>query len=238
MKSLRSVWPVMGVILGLLTLWGGEAGAEEVPWMGANGWMQWHPHRSDYTLAMVGTQTYFGPGAPKMATRGVEVAAPAAKPPEEKKPEIKKPEPKPVVVEKKPEPKPVEEVKERCPGTPKGVMLNDAGCWKVELVNFDFDKARIRDDEKAGLNEVAKVMKENAQIKLEIQGHTDSTGPDAYNQKLSERRAKAVTDYLMAQGVADHRMKSSGYSFSKPLVPNDTRANRAINRRVEILPKY
>lgn len=237
MRSLRDIAPVVGMVVGLFGLLGGStAQAEEVPWMGANGWMQWHPHRSDYTLAVVGTQTYFGPGAIKAVTRGVEPPAPVVKAPEPAKAESPKPA---EAVKPAPEPpKPAEVSKEPCPGTPKGVKLTPAGCWQIDLVNFDFDKAKIREDEKAGLNEVAKVMQENANIKLEIQGHTDNMGPDAYNKVLSEKRAKAVREYLIAKGVAGNRLESSGYSFSKPIAPNDTRVGRAENRRVEIVPKY
>ena len=67
-----------------------------------------------------------------------------------------------------------------------------------------------------------------------MEGHTDSTGSDAVNQPLSERRAEHVRDLLVANGVAGSRLTAVGYGASRPAVPNDTEANRALNRRVQL----
>jgi len=77
------------------------------------------------------------------------------------------------------------------------------------------------------------LLKEGKIQKIEIAGHTDSTGDDAYNQGLSERRAKAVYDYFISNGVSKERVVAFGYGEKQPKAPNDTPANRQLNRRVE-----
>ena len=69
------------------------------------------------------------------------------------------------------------------------------------------------------------------------QGHTDSVGPEAYNLKLSERRAQAVLDYMLKKGIPFGQMAAVGYGESQPATSNDTKEGRALNRRVEITPK-
>jgi OOP family OmpA-OmpF porin len=69
---------------------------------------------------------------------------------------------------------------------------------------------------------------------VEVAGHTDSVGSDAYNQKLSEGRAKAVVDYFVSQGVPADRLKAVGYGKTKPVASNKTEEGRAQNRRVEL----
>jgi OOP family OmpA-OmpF porin len=70
---------------------------------------------------------------------------------------------------------------------------------------------------------------------VEVQAHTDATGPDAYNQSLSERRARAVRDYLVRGGVSGGRLTIQGFGASQPLADNSTRDGRAQNRRVELI---
>jgi len=76
-------------------------------------------------------------------------------------------------------------------------------------------------------------MNDNPNIKIEISGHTDNIGSAAYNQKLSESRAKAVVDYLIEHGIDRSRLSYMGYGFEKPIAPNDTEEGRQLNRRVE-----
>jgi len=71
---------------------------------------------------------------------------------------------------------------------------------------------------------------------VEIQGHTDNIGSAAYNMKLSRKRAESVKSYLDKKGIYSTRLKSEGYGFAKPVVPNTTPENRALNRRVELKP--
>jgi len=126
--------------------------------------------------------------------------------------------------------------KDACPDTPKGAPVDEKGCWVIGMVNFDFDKANIKPAYYGMLDEVAKVMSMNPNVTMEIDGNTDSIGPDAYNQKLSERRAKAAMDYLVGKGIAKDRFMVKGFSFHKPIASNDTKEGRAENRRDEFKP--
>ncbi|SMC24606.1 OmpA-OmpF porin, OOP family [Desulfacinum hydrothermale DSM 13146] len=101
-------------------------------------------------------------------------------------------------------------------------------------IHFDFDKSDIKPEWQPVLDEGAEILKKHPQIRIIIEGHTDSIGTEAYNQKLSERRAKAVYDYFVAKGVEATRMKAVGYGELKPKADNATKEGRAINRRVEI----
>ena len=101
-------------------------------------------------------------------------------------------------------------------------------------VNFDFDKSNIRSDAKPILDEAVSTLNEEHSVSVSVEGHTDSRGTDAYNQKLSERRAKAVADYLSGHGVDGSRLSTVGYGESRPVATNDTDAGRAENRRVEL----
>ena len=104
----------------------------------------------------------------------------------------------------------------------------------LEGVNFDFNKATIKPAGKAILDEDVKLLSGDATLDVSIEGHCDIVGSDEYNQKLSEARARSVFDYFVSKGIAANRMKTVGYGRSRPIVPNDTEANRAKNRRVEI----
>jgi outer membrane protein OmpA-like peptidoglycan-associated protein len=98
---------------------------------------------------------------------------------------------------------------------------------------FDFDKATLRPESKTELDNLIKLMNDNPNIKIEISGHTDNIGSAAYNQKLSEARAKAVVDYLVEHGIDRSRLSYIGYGFEKPIATNDTEEGRQLNRRVE-----
>jgi OOP family OmpA-OmpF porin len=103
-------------------------------------------------------------------------------------------------------------------------------------VNFDFDKAIVRDADTAELQKALGFVKKYAGYKISIEGHTDSIGTDQYNQRLSERRAAAVKEHLLKHGVADGvRIKSAGHGKSRPIADNSTEQGRFENRRVEIL---
>ena len=101
-------------------------------------------------------------------------------------------------------------------------------------VNFDFDKAEIRPDAAVILDEVVSILSGKPDVQVRIEGHTDSTGPEDYNQGLSERRADSVRTYLVEQGIAEAQLTSVGFGESKPISTNDTREGRALNRRVEL----
>jgi outer membrane protein OmpA-like peptidoglycan-associated protein len=103
-------------------------------------------------------------------------------------------------------------------------------------VHFQHDSADILPDSQAILEELADLMTKRPDIKnVEVQGHTDDTGAAAYNLRLSQSRAQAVVDAIAALGVDSSRMTAKGYGQEKPLVPNSTEANRAKNRRVQVM---
>ena len=106
---------------------------------------------------------------------------------------------------------------------------------KIVLKNifFDLDKATLRPESTAELNRLIKLMADVPTLKIELSGHTDSQGSDTYNQSLSEKRAKAVVDYLTNAGVAAGRLVSVGYGETQPISTNDTKEGRQLNRRTE-----
>jgi len=130
---------------------------------------------------------------------------------------------------------------DKCPDTPANVTVDADGCpavaevVRVELdVKFDFDKSVVKPDSYADIKNLADFMKQYPATSTTVEGHTDSVGPDAYNQKLSERRASAVKQVLTNQyGVESSRVQSVGYGESRPVADNKTEAGRAVNRRVE-----
>ncbi|PMR70786.1 OmpA family protein [Halomonas heilongjiangensis] len=101
-------------------------------------------------------------------------------------------------------------------------------------VNFEFDRAELRPQAEMTLDEVAHRLRENPNLRVRIEGHTDSVGSAEYNQGLSQRRAESVRNYLMSQGIAGDRMTATGYGEERPVATNDTDEGRALNRRVEI----
>ena len=105
------------------------------------------------------------------------------------------------------------------------------------LALFDNDSATLRKEALAELDKVADWFAANPGAKAEIEGHTDNTASAAYNQALSERRAKAVYDYLVSKGVAADRLSCRGFGYSQPVATNDTPEGRQQTRRVEIKVK-
>lgn len=103
-----------------------------------------------------------------------------------------------------------------------------------ESITFGFDSAELNPRALGVLDRIGSVAAEYPQTLLEIAGHTDSVGSDAYNDRLSERRAQAVGSYLRGRGVADQRMIMIGAGKRYPIASNNTDAGRAQNRRVEI----
>jgi outer membrane protein OmpA-like peptidoglycan-associated protein len=99
-------------------------------------------------------------------------------------------------------------------------------------VFFAFDSYDLLPSSKSELNRMVEVMKENSQIEVVIIGHTDSTGPAEYNQMLSEKRAQSVVNYLTNEGIDKTRLEYLGKGEGEPAYPNDTKENRAKNRRV------
>jgi len=156
---------------------------------------------------------------PAMATKECDAdllpkPAPAPMAPPAPKPMAPPPPPAPAP---KPAPKPVAE---------KVTLAAD--------VLFDFDKSVIKNEGKAKLDDLAqKVKAVNLEVVIAI-GHTDSIGSDAYNQKLSVRRAESVKAYLVSKGVEPNRIYTEGKGEKQPVASNKTKEGRAKNRRVEI----
>ncbi|ROM96856.1 OmpA family protein [Pseudomonas brassicacearum] len=105
---------------------------------------------------------------------------------------------------------------------------------RVQLdVKFDFNKAVVKPNSYGDVKNLADFMKQYPNTTTVVEGHTDNVGPDAYNQKLSQRRADAVKQVLVKDGVEANRVHSVGYGKSRPIADNSTDAGRAANRRVE-----
>src|SRR5262249_55544844 len=100
---------------------------------------------------------------------------------------------------------------------------------------FEFDKATIKPVSFPILDSVIEVLRDNAKITIEVQGHTDNVGNASYNKTLSQKRADSVRAYLVSHGIGPERLISKGYGMEQPLVKNDTAANRALNRRVQFI---
>ncbi len=168
--------------------------------------------------------------APAPVVKPAPVAAPA--------------QPKPVVV---PPPVPVDGdddgdgVKnslDKCPGTEKGVLVDETGCpLKFTLeIEFDFNKAVVRAQYHDQLAKAADFIKKYPGAKFVLGGHTDSRGSDQYNQVLSERRATAVKNYLVEKfGIDATALTARGYGEKQPIADNMLEAGRQKNRRVEVV---
>lgn len=109
--------------------------------------------------------------------------------------------------------------------------------WVLVGVNFEFDKSKLLPESYPILDHAVEVLNENPNLTVEIQGHCDYVGSDQYNQKLSERRANAVKDYLVSKGISASRLTTIGYGKTKPIADNSTVIGRAKNRRVEFKVK-
>jgi OOP family OmpA-OmpF porin len=113
----------------------------------------------------------------------------------------------------------------------------DMPLFTQQNINFDIDSAQIRDSAKSVLQIIASdlQLEEYLDVKVLVKGHTDSTGSDNYNLKLSQKRADAVKAKLTEEGVAEDRITAKGYGEMEPIEPNLTKEGRAANRRAEII---
>jgi OOP family OmpA-OmpF porin len=142
----------------------------------------------------------------------------------------------------------VNDEEDKCPDTP-GTKENN-GCPEikkevVEKVNyaaknilFITGSAKLTTSSYKGLDDVAKVMKDNPQMKISIDGHTDNTGTVAINDKLSQQRADAVKKYMVSKGIDASRITSTGHGQNSPIADNKTASGRQKNRRVEMTLGY
>jgi len=125
---------------------------------------------------------------------------------------------------------------DQCLNTPRGANVDYRGCWVLGDIFFDFDMYNIQPRYYPELDAVVKVLNKNSSLKVRIEGNTDNIGTEEYNMGLSNRRAKAVMDYLVKAGIDENRLSTVGYGFSKPIATNATDEGRALNRRVELTP--
>jgi OOP family OmpA-OmpF porin len=128
----------------------------------------------------------------------------------------------------------VYDLNDRCPATPRGAQVDRRGCWGLPAVTFRLDSAKIDSRFRSELDGVVSVLQNNPNLRVRIDGHTDTTGAERHNEKLSQRRARAVGDFLIAAGVDASRIETQGWGQRKPAYPNDTEAQRSANRRAEI----
>jgi outer membrane protein OmpA-like peptidoglycan-associated protein len=151
---------------------------------------------------------------------------------------LDKPCPAPVVAAAEPAPAPVVAAPEPAPAALAPVAaVAPAPKLVLEGVNFDFDKATLRQDDMGNLDNDVATLKSWGDVDIEVAGHTDSMGSDAYNMKLSQQRAEAVRNFLISRGVAENRLTAKGYGESQPVADNATEEGRFKNRRVELIPQ-
>jgi outer membrane protein OmpA-like peptidoglycan-associated protein len=192
------------------TSWGFMTGG------GINYWLVRAGNPVDIGIGAVGRwqrfyQRVHGVGDVRFATAGLELMVQEAAAP---------PPPPPAPVAAAPPPPPP-------PAAKKKIVLRG--------VNFDFDKSNIRSDAVPILEQACSILKQESTINVVAQGYTDSIGTEAYNQKLSERRANAVRDWLVKCGISPSRLSAKGFGESNPVASNATPEGRAQNRRTELV---
>lgn len=130
---------------------------------------------------------------------------------------------------------------DKCPGTLKGARVDESGCvkeeQKISLPNIEFQSGKtvLATGGKDKLEAVVEFLRNQAEVTVDVFGHTDAQGKDSYNQTLSEGRAKSVMEYLVSRGINKDRMTSKGFGETQPIASNETADGRAQNRRVELL---
>ena len=132
----------------------------------------------------------------------------------------------------------VNDTRDQCPGTPSGLAVNEKGCVVAQKsalggVTFLENSPELTEEGRATLDGVAATLRVQANLKVEIAGHTDSVGSEAFNTLLSQQRADAVRAYLIGQGIEENRMTAVGYGELEPVATNATEEGRKANRRVE-----
>ena len=200
-----------------------------------------HPEEIQSPEGMAGfVEKVFLAKAPPKPEPVVVPSPPVPPPPPPPPPEPKEaPKPEPVVAPSKPldsDGDGVLDDVDKCPNTPRGAKVDREGCWVLSITYFDTGKWTIKREFFPSLNEVATVLKNNPDVKVVIEGHTDNRGTNPYNKKLSAKRAKEVQSYFIKSGVSRERLTPRGYGEARPVIPNTSPENMAKNRRVELLP--
>lgn len=129
--------------------------------------------------------------------------------------------------------------KDLCAGTPPGVKVESMGCHVIEVVTLEGVHFKVGSDNLSAsarqiLKSVANTLRKHSRMRVEIAGHTDSTGPVEINRQLSLQRARAATEFLIDLGVSKDVLKTRGYAANQPVASNDTPEGRLANRRVEM----
>lgn len=180
----------------------------------------------------IGYELFRTIGCPGRELLGVPCPVPAPAP----VPLAAEPEPAPAPLAAAPEPAPAPLAAEPAPA-PLAAVPEPAPMTTLVLegVNFDFDKAVIRPQDYAKLDQDIDALKAWGDVDVEVAGHTCSIGTEEYNLGLSQRRAEAVRNYLVSKGVSADRLTARGYGEARPVASNATREGRAQNRRVELV---
>lgn len=184
----------------------------------------------DY-IGTLGFQYSFGAAAPRAATTTPPMPVASTPPP----PPVAPPAPPPPPADTDHDG--VTDDVDKCPGTPAGVAVDANGCTRqgsitLEGVTFELASARLTEQSRTVLADVARDLAKYPRLRIELQGHTDDSGSDAFNQKLSQLRADAVRAFVLERGVLPEQVVAVGYGESKPIADNKTEAGRAQNRRV------
>jgi len=133
----------------------------------------------------------------------------------------------------------VPDSKDQCPNSAAGVRIDFKGCEIRDVIslpgiNFETNSSQLTSSSATTLDGAAETLNKFTDITAEVAGHTDSTGAASYNLSLSDKRAKAVRDYLISRGVDASRLSSRGYGETQPIADNSSREGRAMNRRVDL----
>jgi OOP family OmpA-OmpF porin len=144
---------------------------------------------------------------------------------------------------------------DKCPNTARGEKVDSSGCplappppvrttapvfaegkksLVLEGVNFENNSSKLTAESRTALDRVAASLVDWSDVNVEVDGHTDGRGADAFNMKLSQARAESVRDYLVSKGVAASRLAAKGFGETRPIADNKTDEGRAKNRRVEL----
>lgn len=133
-----------------------------------------------------------------------------------------------------PRPAPPPAAEEPPPAPPSRVRVEQSRIAVDEKIHFNTNSAEIAQQSHSLLNDVARVLREHAEItNVRIEGHTDNVGGAALNQRLSQQRADSVRTYLIGQGIDAGRLEAQGFGLARPVDSNDTEEGRSKNRRVE-----
>ncbi|MDX2189442.1 MAG: OmpA family protein [Bacteroidota bacterium] len=115
------------------------------------------------------------------------------------------------------------------------ISLQKGNTLLLREILFKYNSNEVYEDSYDELNRIAKLMKDNPKMTVEIGGHTDNVGSAAANLRLSEKRAGYIVEYMINQGISKNRLVAKGFGKTKPIVPNDTEENKAKNRRLEMV---